>query len=420
MFWSDNGDTEVMEKEEIKYSILIVEDAPVQGKKLQYVLEKFGYAVKWNINGKDAFEELQRNPNTYSLIISDYQMPEVDGLQLLQLIKKEEHLKNIPFILLTTIEDENVFYNSLEFGANEFLNKPFRAEELKLRAKNLILLNQYQRLIENENKDLSSELQKKNKILQDNYKDLELAHNELKNMQEQLVQASKMASLGTMGAGMAHEINNPLQIIQTYNGRLKKIIDQGELDKEKVLAVNQSIDKGVKRIRSIVDHLRQFSKSEETSKEKMVKVELNSLVSELKDFYGGLIYKFNINCIEKLHAEPLTVFGFKTAMEQIFLNILHNAVDALEKQEIREIVISTYQDGEFGIVEIKDNGPGIPKEIQEKIFDPFFTTKEVGKGVGLGMSLVRTYVKECDGQLHMKSKPGETIFSVRFSLVPKE
>ncbi len=401
------------------YSILIAEDAPVQGKKLQYVLEKLGYRVKWHINGMDAYNELMENPDTYSLVISDYQMPVLDGLEFLQKMKSQERIKGIPFILLTTIEDENVFFNSLEFGANEFLNKPFKVEELKLRAKNLILLYAYQKLVENENVSLSSELQLKNKFLEENFIKLTSAHQELKGMQEQLITSSKMASFGTFGAGMAHEINNPLQIILNYNRKLKRILEEGTVDQEKVLAINESIHKGVNRIRKIVDHLRDFARNDEFDKDKLSPIDVNSLLTELKDFYGGLIFKFEIKCIESYTEEQINVSGFKTAMEQIFLNILHNAVDALEGQEYKEIKISTYIDGIHGVVEISDNGPGIPVEIQEKVFDPFFTTKEVGKGVGLGMSLVRTYIAECDASITLKSKPGETTFVMKFLLMPK-
>lgn len=399
------------------YSILIAEDAPVQGKKLQYVLEKLGYNVKWCLNGLDAYHELEKNPDTYSLIISDYQMPELNGLELLQQIKSNERIKNTPFILLTTVEDENIFFNSLEFGANEFLNKPFRVEELKLRVKNLILLHAYQKLVEDENVTLSSELQIKNEILEQNYFKLEKAHQELKTMQEQLIISSKMASFGTFGAGMAHEINNPLQIILTYNKKLKSILEQGSLDQEKILNINDSIYKGVTRIRKIVDHLREFARKDElNSKDKLHPVDLNALLNELKDFYGGLIFKFGIKCTEKYSDAPILVLGFKSAMEQIFLNILHNAVDAMEPQQNREIRISTHIDGNYGVVEITDNGPGIPADIQEKIFDPFFTTKDIGKGVGLGMSLVKTYIAECEGSISFRSKPGETTFIVKFPL----
>ncbi len=401
------------------YSILIAEDAPVQGKKLQYVLEKLGYNVKWALNGLEAYNELNAHPETYSLVISDYQMPELNGLEFLQKMKGTDSLKNIPFILLTTIEDENVFFNSLEFGANEFLNKPFRVEELKLRVRNLILLHAYQKLVENENVSLSAELHAKNEILQENYLKLERAHAELKSMQEQLVITSKMASFGTFGAGMAHEINNPLQIIMNYNRRLKSIIEQGEVDQEKILTINDSIHKGVTRIGKIIDHLRDFARRDEYNKEKLNPVDMNSMLVDLKDFYGGLIFKYGIHCEVNTSDKPLLVLGFRTAMEQIVLNILHNAVDAIETQEHKAIKISTYVDGNYGVIEISDNGPGIPLEIQEKIFDPFFTTKEIGKGVGLGMSLVRTYMGECEGVLTFRSKPGETTFVLKFILIPQ-
>lgn len=396
-----------------QYSILIAEDAPVQGKKLQYVLQKYGYHVKWCLNGKEAYEECKNN-NIYSLIISDYQMPEVDGLQFLQLVKAEVELRNIPFILLTTIEDENVFYNSLQFGANEFLNKPFRAEELELRAKNLILLYEYQRLIETENQNLSNELQIKNQILKENYDKLEKAHSDLKNFQEQLIQSSKAISLGTLGAGMAHEINNPLTIIQNYNKKLSSAIADKELNKDQIHQINQSIGKAVVRIKTIVEHLREFSHDGSRDADQMCDLGLNQLLFDLRDFYGGFISKFNINIREGFSVDEIMIQGFKTPIEQILLNVIHNAVDAVNGNTDKLIEILTYTDAEYGVVEISDNGPGIPPEICERIFDPFFTTKEIGKGVGLGLSLVRSYMNECQGILELKSIAGKTSFILKF------
>ncbi len=404
------------------YHILIAEDAPVQGKKLKYVLEKFEYKVTWWINGKLALDELLANPTKYSLIISDYQMPELDGLEFLQEIKKQENelIKKIPFILLTTIEDENIFFNSLEFGANEFLNKPFRAEELKLRCKNLILLYEYQKLIEFENKDLNTELQRKNEILKENFERLERTHHELQCMQEQLLTASKLASLGTMGAGVAHEINNPLTIIQNYNKKLRIFLDDDQIDREKMISINETISKGVVRIKTIVEHLKQFSDSDLAKKEVLTKLNVIDLIDGLKDFYGGLLEKYNIS-IEKIMPEiPFSILGYKSAVEHILLNILHNAVDALDSQEVKELKIVAYEEisnnKQFGIIEIWDNGPGMPIDVQKKIFDPFFTTKETGKGTGLGMSLVRAYIKDCDGEIALRSKPGETIIILKFKL----
>jgi C4-dicarboxylate-specific signal transduction histidine kinase len=402
------------------YHILIAEDAPVQGKKLKYVLEKFDYQVTWCINGQLALEELTNNPKKYSLIISDYQMPELDGLQLLQEIKKstDQLIKKIPFILLTTIEDENVFFNSLEFGASEFLNKPFRAEELKLRCKNLILLYEYQKLIEYENKDLTIELQRKNEILKENYDRLEKAHHELQTMQEQLIVASKLASLGTMGAGVAHEINNPLTIIQNYNKKLRGFLEEDQIDREKMININDTIGKGVLRIKNIVEHLKQFSDSDLSVKEKMNTLNIIDLIDGLQDFYGGVVERSQINIVKVFPATPFSILGHKSAIEHILLNILHNAVDALAHQENKEIKIVTYIETiaqeRRGIVEIWDNGPGMPLDIQKKIFDPFFTTKETGKGTGLGMSLVKAYVKDCEAEILLRSKPGETVFTLKF------
>jgi C4-dicarboxylate-specific signal transduction histidine kinase len=402
------------------YHILIAEDAPVQGKKLKYVLEKFDYQVTWCINGQLALEELTNNPKKYSLIISDYQMPELDGLQFLQEIKKSADalIKKIPFILLTTIEDENVFFNSLEFGANEFLNKPFRAEELKLRCKNLILLYEYQKLIEHENKDLTIELQRKNEILKENFDRLEKAHHELQSMQEQLIVASKLASLGTMGAGVAHEINNPLTIIQNYNKKLRGFLEEDQIDREKMININDTIGKGVLRIKNIVEHLKQFSDSDMSVKEKMVSLNIIDLIDGLQDFYGGVVERSQINVVKVFPETPFTILGYKSAIEHILLNILHNAVDALAVQENKEIKIVTYVETaaqkQYGIIEIWDNGPGMPLDIQKKIFDPFFTTKETGKGTGLGMSLVKAYVKDCEAEISLRSKPGETVFILKF------
>lgn len=108
--------TEANETE--RYKILIAEDAHVQGKKLQYVLEKFGYEVVWVLDGEQALFEL--NKNDYSLVITDYQMPILDGLELLKCIRVQSRNDKIPVILLTTIEDEMVFLESLEAGANDF------------------------------------------------------------------------------------------------------------------------------------------------------------------------------------------------------------------------------------------------------------------------------------------------------------
>jgi C4-dicarboxylate-specific signal transduction histidine kinase len=239
-------------------------------------------------------------------------------------------------------------------------------------------------------------------------------------MQEQLIVASKLASLGTMGAGVAHEINNPLTIIQNYNKKLRNILEDENFDREKMISINDTIGKGVSRIKTIVEHLKQFSDSDLAQKEKMVELKIVDLIEGLKDFYGGILEKYNINFIKVMPETQFSILGYKSAVEHILLNILHNAVDALADQTEKEMKIVAYiettNETQRGVIELWDNGPGMPLDVQKKIFDPFFTTKETGKGTGLGMSLVKAYIKDCEAEISLRSKPGETIFILKFKI----
>ncbi|MBY0414791.1 MAG: response regulator [Bdellovibrionales bacterium] len=392
-----------------KFKILIAEDAPVQGKKLQYVLEKLGYDVVWALDGILALEEL--NKHQFSLIISDYQMPNLDGLEFLKCVRIDPRSQNIPFILLTTIEDEMVFLESLEAGANEFLNKPFRPEELKLRTKNLISLYKYQVLLSEDNLKLTYQIREQNVMLKNHLDELKNAYEELRNLQEQAIQNSKLTSLGLMSAGMAHEINNPLTIIMAQNKKLKRLIEMESNDRVSILKLNEQIEKSTNRINKIVMHLKEFSRHGGGDVHVNDPVNLSEVLVDLKDFYGGLVEKFEIELTEEIEAECFGLID-KTSIEQILVNLIHNAVDALDGQEIKKIWLKCYSQDEFVMVEVRDNGPGISSENVKKIFDPFFTTKEIGKGMGLGLSLVKSYLKASSGELKLESEAGRTVFKV--------
>ncbi len=402
------------EEKGTKYKILIAEDAPVQGKKLQYVLEKFGYEVVWALDGALAFNELEKH--SFSIIISDYQMPNLDGLEFLKKVRSHPKYNKIPLILLTTIEDEMVFLESLEAGANEFLNKPFRPEELKLRVKNLISLYHYQIVLDEDNKELTMKVHEQNELLKKHLSELQSAHDELKTMQEQLIVNSKMASLGVMSAGVAHEINNPLHIIKMYNLKLKHFLEDQDTDRDRLINSIEQIDKNAERINKIVTHLKQFSQTENMSNGPESKiVNLANCLSDLKDFYGGLISKYEIKLNTK-YEENLFANASQALLEQVIINLIHNAVDAvcmIPESEKRQIYLRLYSENDYSFIEVEDNGPGINEDIKEKIFDPFFTTKEPGKGTGLGLSLVRSYLKNINADLDFESTPGKTIFKLK-------
>ncbi len=398
---------------EQKYQILIAEDAPIQGKKLTYVLEKLGYEVYWYMDGAQAFNALDKH--NISLIISDYQMPESDGIDFLKNVRSSEKHKNIPFILLTTVEEENVLYESLERGANEFLNKPFNSIELKLRAQNLISLYQYQKLINDDNKQLTAQIQLQNEILKKRLDDLNQAHIELKDLQEKLIINSKINSLTVMSSGMAHEINNPLTIIKHCSKKMSTFLENEKVDILKLKGLSGSIDKHVDRIQKIVKHLNEFSGNGKAVEEQdSEEINLGATILNLKDFYGGLIEKHQIHLDIKTE-DNIIISTNKIYVEQIIMNIIHNAIDAVQTTKNPALAICLVNSDIGPIVTIEDNGPGIPAEIQDKVFDPFFTTKDIGKGTGLGLSLVMAYLKKINANIELKSEPGKTIFKIIFA-----
>ncbi len=192
------------------------------------------------------------------------------------------------------------------------------------------------------------------------------------------------------------------------------------ISKEQIIKINESIGKAVARIKTIVEHLKEFSNEGTKANETMTQLGVNQLLFDVRDFYGSIVSKFDIKIFQKLNAEEIIIQGFKTPIEQILLNIIHNAIDAVNDKPIngeeteKIIQFMTYSEGDFGIIEINDNGNGIKPEILGQIFDPFFTTKEVGKGVGLGLSLVKTYIKDCQGEIVVKSVQNSTSFILKF------
>jgi C4-dicarboxylate-specific signal transduction histidine kinase len=392
-----------------KYKVLIAEDAPVQGKKLKYVLEKLGYDVVWALDGQLALEQIEHHE--FALIISDYQMPNLDGLEFLKAVRKNPVSQNIPYILLTTIEDEMVFLESLEAGANEFLNKPFRPEELKLRTKNLISLYMYQKLLSEDNNNLNSQIEEQNKLLKKHLSDLEIAYNDLRNYQEHAIQHSKLTSLGLMSAGMAHEINNPLTIIKAQNKKIKRLIEIESSDRVAILKLNEQIENSSNRINKIVNHLKNFSSHDAKTINHENPLNISEALIELKDFYGGIVEKYQIDFIESIE-NNCHAFIEKSSFDQVLINLIHNSVDAISDQEEKKIWLNVRSQEDHIVIEIIDNGPGISPENVKKIFDPFFTTKEVGKGMGLGLSLVKSYIKAASGEMFLDSADGRTCFKI--------
>jgi len=238
--------------------------------------------------------------------------------------------------------------------------------------------------------------------LKDTLSSLELAIKNLHEKQEELVEAEKLASLGRIAAGVAHEINNPLAIVNEKAGLMQDILEMsGDFQsREKFLNLIGGIVGSVSRCRAITHRLLGFARRMDITIEAM---DLNESVKEVKGFLEKEILLRNVGIEMNLLEGLPRINSDKGQLEQVFLNIMKNAVDAVEEGGL--IVVSTgMKDETTARVSVKDNGPGIPKDKLNQIFEPFFTTKGREKGTGLGLFVSYGIMKKLGGSIIVESE----------------
>ncbi len=228
--------------------------------------------------------------------------------------------------------------------------------------------------------------------------EMERREHELRDKQEQLVQAGKLATLGELTTGVAHELNNPLNNIGLYIGNVIDRLRLGELDSERVLAELGSAMEQVQKATEIISHLRTFGRSAPVTIER---VDVDDVIERSLALMHEQLRLRAIEVELELSPEQLVVHGNAIQLEQVFINLLTNSRDALEDAPQKAIRISSTLEPEQISIRVSDTGPGIPAEIEQRIFDPFFTTKEVGGGTGLGLSITYSIVKEHGGDISL-------------------
>ena len=230
--------------------------------------------------------------------------------------------------------------------------------------------------------------------------------------EQQLIQASKMATLGEMATGVAHEINQPLSVIQTSIDLVRRSLERGEMPEQGLLArITELAGAQIERAVKIIGHMREFGRKPEPNLEPVV---LNQVLRRAFEFFSQQFTRRGIDINWELDDRLPPVLCEQNRMEQVFINFLVNARDAIEEkvvkgapdQEKNAITIRTTHNREFVTVVLSDTGVGIPEAYLDKIFEPFFTTKQVGKGTGLGLSISYGIVKEYGGSIHVKNNSG--------------
>ena len=231
-------------------------------------------------------------------------------------------------------------------------------------------------------------------------------------VEQQLAQASKLATLGEMATGVAHELNQPLSVIKTVSSFfIRKIKKHEPLDPETLNTMLSKVDSNVDRANKIITHMRLFARKTDV---KLVPVQINDVVEKAFDIFNQQLKVRGIEVIWNLTPDLPNILGDPDRLEQVFINLLINARDAIEErwegQETQKgdkaITLASHTDNKTVQVEVRDTGTGIDDDDIDKIFDPFFTTKEVGQGTGLGLSISYGIVKDCGGDIRLCKEPG--------------
>lgn len=287
-----------------------------------------------------------------------------------------------------------------------------------------------------EQASLIEELSLINEDLTQKNLNLDTKNVELRTMQSQLIHQEKMASLGRLVAGIAHELNNPINFVhgnlpylKEYFADLKKLIETmdglvGEREEElKQLKERMKYDflvtdldniiadleEGAERIRHIIRNLKSFSRLDEADlKEASIHEGIESTLKILSQYYG----RDKIPLSKKFTEIP-PILCYPGQLNQVWMNLLSNAAQAVAEKPDGKVEVATSVEGNNVIVSVSDNGPGIKPEIRSKIFDPFFTTKPVGQGTGLGLSICHSIVERHGGKIEMRSRTNKgTVFTV--------
>jgi len=242
--------------------------------------------------------------------------------------------------------------------------------------------------------------------------------------EQQLIQASKMATLGEMAAGVAHELNQPLSVIKTAsNFFMRKLKKKEPIRNEILMTMSEEIDSHVERATRIINHMRQFGRKSDPN---LAPVLLNEVLERAFEIFSQQLKVRGIDVKWRTDPDLPRVMGNSSRLEQVIINLLINARDAIEEQSDqtpkgetpRMIDLITTRNTKTVTLSVCDSGGGVPEPIRGKIFEPFFTTKKVGKGTGLGLSISYGIVKECGGKIDVNENPGGgACFNLHFPMV---
>jgi signal transduction histidine kinase len=407
-------------------NIIVADDNHDMRELLELILGR-EFSVHLAQNGREALDLAKQVQ--VDLVVSDIMMPEMSGIELCRALKSDPVTSSVPVMLVSSKAENAMKVQGLELGADDYVTKPFHPKELLARARGLVRVRVLQRGIEEKNSAL------------------EIAMQDLKEAEQSLVRSERLAAIGELAAGVAHEVNNPVNFSLNAVRALRVAIAEAreamamvtELESLSVLICNDATSQVMKRLKAA-----NFEETASTIDElgKIVSDGLertHRLVSELREFATPTLTKHEcvnlVNLIQstasllrptlieaaselEIDVSPTLpmVNGDPHSLNQVLLNLTKNAMEAIGTTGRIRI------EAKEGIccVEIRviDSGPGLSQEVGERIFEPFFTTKGSSGGTGLGLSICRKIAEDHGGQLILEAgEAGSTTFLLKLPLL---
>lgn len=393
-------------------AVLLVDDVEANLVALRAVLSDLPCELSVARSGNEALRQLLRRE--FAVMLLDVQMPEMDGYEVARHAQENPATRGVPIVFVTATHDtEESVLRGYRTGAFDFLFKPI--EPGILRSKVRVFLDLY---------DSRRQIAAAKQTLEKTNGELERTLSELKATQAQLVQSAKMASLGELVAGIAHEINNPLAFALNHLDTARRSLTRVEAeltpcsesvrtDWEKAQSRLSEMGLGLFRIRDLVVKLRTFSRLDGDERGvASVSDCVDSVLTILQHRLGDGIR------VETRIGEPRMLECYPNLLNQALMNLVANSIDAVEPEGAIEIAAGAA--GEEYVIAVSDSGPGIPQALRERVFEPFFTTKPVGKGTGLGLSITYSIVQRHGGALAISDREGGgTTITIRLPLAAR-
>jgi signal transduction histidine kinase len=356
--------------------LLLVDDEDDFRQTIAKRLKKRGIVPEEAATGEECLSILEKEP--MNVVVLDVKMPGMDGIEVLRHIRKNYPKTEV--ILLTGHATTNDGVEGIKSGAFDYLTKPIELEHLLGK-----IMQAYEKIRREEEKQKETEFRVR--------------------MEQQMIATERLASLGTLSAGVAHEINNPLAIIKESAGWMELLLKKEELAemprKQDFELALSKIEKGIERAKRITLQLLGFARKDDSV---LAEVNLRELLEEAVQLINREMVNKDIEIVQEIDDSASIIWSDTYRLRQVLINLLTNAIHATGSGG--KITISLKSVGEEVALTLKDTGQGIPKENLKRIFEPFFSTKSPGQGTGLGLFVTRSIIEKLGGAIEVESQLG--------------